>query len=361
MLETLHEYALGQLKASGELVTLRHRHAEQFLEFAQIAATKLTGAQQKRWLDQLEQEHDNVRAALQWILDHDEKERALDFCAALGEFWINHSHFSEGLRWMDAALAQSRHLDVPVRARVLYHAGTLAFQQSDLVRARALHDQSLALARELQDPYLTALALDGVAILIRKQGDLIQARALYEESLMMLRKLDRMQEIPWSLFRLGQVLLRQGDHVQAQQLGDESLAGLRKAEDHLGVACVLGLLGEVASLRGDYEQAAALLHESLTLARDMGAVLVVALGLVRLAGGDTAKEHPIPMARLFGAAEALLDTLDIRMTSTQRAEWDRNVSALCGHLDTAAYQTAWEEGRAMAFERAVAEALTLSR
>jgi hypothetical protein len=127
------------------------------------------------------------------------------------------------------------------------------------------------------------------------------------------------------------------------------------------MAHVLGLLGEVAALRGDYEQAATLLRESLTLGRDIGAFLRIALGLVRLAGGDTAKEHPKPVARLFGAAEALLESLEIGMTPAQRVEWDHNVSALCGHLDAAAHETAWEEGRAMAFERAVAEALTLSR
>lgn len=361
MLETLHEYAWEQLEVSGEHVMLRRRHAEHYLDFAKTVTPELFGAQQKYWFARLEEEHDNLRAALQWMLDQGEEERALDFCAALGEFWLSRGYFNEGLRWMDTVLAQTRDLTLPVRARVLYSAGSLAFQQSDFARARICYDQSLALARELHDPYLTALGLEGVASIVRKQGDLVQARAMYEESLAMLRELGSVQTIPWSQFRLAQVLLRQGEHAQAQQLSEESLAGLRKADDQLGVACVLGLQGEIAALRGDATQAAALLRESLILARENGGFLVVALGLVRLAGGDTAKHHPIPMARLFGAAETLLDTLDIRITAAERSEWERNVSALCGNLDAEAYQAAWQEGRGMAFEQAIAEALGVAR
>jgi hypothetical protein len=143
-------------------------------------------------------------------------------------------------------------------------------------------------------------------------------------------------------------------------LGTECLESFRKTEDSVGIAHVLGLLGEVASLRGDGEQASALLRESLRLAHDIGVMLVVALGIVRLAGGDTAREHPKPTARLFGAMERMLDSLEIQMTPTQRGEWDRNVSALCGHLDSTAYETAWEEGRLIALEQAIAEALLMS-
>jgi len=93
----------------------------------------------------------------------------------------------------------------------------------------------------------------------------------------------------------------------------------------------------------------------------MGAVLVIALGLVRLAGGDTAQEHPELVARLFGAAETLLGNLGIRMTPAEQAEWDRNVSALCGHLDPATYAVGWGEGRAMPLEQVIAEALDQAR
>jgi tetratricopeptide (TPR) repeat protein len=262
---------------------------------------------------------------------------------------------------MDAVLAQSHRLRLPVRAQVLHLAGKLAFQQSDLARARALDEESLSLARELGDPSTTANALSGMGIIARKRGDLAEAQALYEESLTLFRELGDSASIASSHFALGMVALRRGDADQAWSLGQESLAYNRETGNPLGMAHPLGLLGEVAALRGDYEQAAALLRESLTLARDVGGILQIALGLVRLAGGDTAQEYPVPMARLFAAAESLLDSLDVRMTSAQRAEWDRNVAALCGHLDAAAYETAWEEGRALPLEQAIAEALTVGR
>jgi len=357
MLETIREYALERLNERGEAQVLRRQHASHYLALAQTAAPELTRTHQQMWLNQLEQEHDNLRAAIQWTLEQREAELALQFCAALEEFWRYHSHFSEGLRWMDAALAQTPALCLPVRAHVLYAAGQLASEQSDLIRATALYEASLALARQLRDPATTAKALQGVGMMVRKQGDLVRARALYEESLALYRELANAKDIAWPLFRLGMVALRRGDHAQAQALGDESLVGFRKAEDSLGIAHVLGLLGEVASLRGDYEQAAGLLRESLTLARDMGAVLVIALGLVRLAGGDTAQAHPELVARLFGAAETLLGNLGIRMTPAEQAEWDRNVSALCGHLDPATYAVGWAAGRAMPLEQVIAEVL----
>jgi predicted ATPase len=129
--ELILQYANEKLEQAGEAEEVRNQHAVYFLALAETTAPQLIGSQQARWLNRLEPEHANLRAALQWSLDQGAAELALQFCAALWKFWQVHSHYSEGRRWMEAALSQSRLLRLPVRAQVLCRAGWLAESQGD--------------------------------------------------------------------------------------------------------------------------------------------------------------------------------------------------------------------------------------
>jgi predicted ATPase/class 3 adenylate cyclase len=397
MLEIIRAYALEQLNLSGETRELKRRHMAYYLALAETAAPEITGPHQHVWLDRLEQNHDNVQAALQWALDQRELETALQFCRSLWKFWQCHNHYCVGRCWMDAVLAKSRGLRLPVRVQVLCGAGWLAFSQNDNARATALFDESLALARELHDPSSIAMALHGVGEIAQLQGDYSQARALYDESLVLFRELGDIVEIAWSLDHLAALAGEQGDYVRALELGEESLASFRQightwgiavtlrhlaqvayAQGDLtqatarfeevrsllqglgdigGLAWTLSSLGEIAALQKDDAGAVSLFRESLTLAKDLKDSEGIAFCLGRLAEVAMAQKRLEQAARLFGAAEGLLDSRAIRLDPAAQSQWERSVATLRAQLDAPTVATAWAAGRALSLEQAIAVAL----
>jgi predicted ATPase/class 3 adenylate cyclase len=397
MLETIHEFALEQLERNGEADMLRQRHTTYFLALAEAAAPELTGPHQRLWLSQLEQEHDNLRAALQWSCDQQLLETALQFCEALWRFWQFHSHLSAGRGWMEQVLAQSRSLELPVRAQVLCGAGWLAHNQGDHVQAQVLFEESLALARQLRDLASIGMALHGVGQIAADQGDYKQAYVLGDESLRVFRELGDIEEIAWSFTHLSAFARAQGDYDQAKVFGEAGLTHFQKVGHSWGIAIALLNLGytaqaqgdtaeaatrlreglvllqelgdtassavaladlaDIAVVQGDYAQAADLLRASLTLERDVGNSLTIAWCLTDLASVATAQGHMEQAARLFAAVATLRDTGDMQMDLPQQAEWDRNVATMRAQLGEAAFAAAWAAGRALSLNQAIVEAL----
>ena len=156
MLETIREYALERLDASGEADSLRQAHARFFLDLAEAAEPQLTGPDQVLWLDRLGTEHDNLRAALGWLERSSEREPWLRLSGALWRFWWVRGHMTEGRGWLARALAETDGLPPAVRAKSLSGAGILAESQGDYVQAKALHEESLALARQSGDRFAIA-------------------------------------------------------------------------------------------------------------------------------------------------------------------------------------------------------------
>jgi predicted ATPase/DNA-binding CsgD family transcriptional regulator len=153
MLETIREFGLEKLNHTHELESARRAHATYYLTFAEDAERELTGADQKSWLQRLEREQDNMRAALQWAIEHSEVEFAQRMAGALQPFWFRRGRWSEGRRWLEHSLVieSNATLNQSVRANALYGAGMLARFQGDLVRARMLCEQSLEIYRSLAD------------------------------------------------------------------------------------------------------------------------------------------------------------------------------------------------------------------
>ena len=392
MLQTIREYALECLAEHDELDRLRRRHAAWYLALAQAAAPELTGPQQQHWLENLEREHGNLCAAIQWAIEQRESEMALAFCAALWKFWQFHSHFSLGERWMDAALAMSDTLTSQLRAEVLCGAGWLAFSAGGNAKAQSLFAESLALARALGDPRATAMALHGAGQTAQIQGNYDQARELYEESLALFRELADHQEIAWSLHHLGKLACEQGDNDGARALLEECLALFRAIGHAWGIALVLrhrgyiaylqgdaalamncyqealaldqklgdtansvwtlGCLAEMAAAQADYAQTAALFAEGLKLARNVGdsaGISWCVAGFMRLAAVLRSEEQ---CALFLGAVEALLDQLDVRLSLDEQADWERQVASTRARLPAETFTRAWATGRSMTVEQA---------
>ena len=190
MLETIRHYAREKLEESGEAGETRGRHAAFFLALAEEAEPELSGNQQGLWVERLEGEHDNVRAALSWVLEREEGELGLRFGGALWRFWTARGYISEGLGWLESVLARSGSRVTPPRVKVLEGIGWQFQALGDYERARATYEEMLGLSRELGDKGNVATALNSLGTVAAQQGDNERARTLLRENLEVIEELE---------------------------------------------------------------------------------------------------------------------------------------------------------------------------
>jgi predicted ATPase/DNA-binding SARP family transcriptional activator/DNA-binding CsgD family transcriptional regulator len=357
MLESVRQYAREQLEESGEAEAIRRRHASFYLALAKEAESGLTGAQQQAWADQLEAEHDNLRAALSWSLEN-EPQTALQLAETLARFWEIRSHFLEGSRWLEAVLQETRHTDTATRAEALTEAGTFAFHRGDYRQATVLHGEALTLYKELGDERGVAFALMCLGVQALEQGDYERAKPLFEEALASSQQLGDERTSAYTLHNLGEVARFRGEYGQAKTRGMEALAMFREMDDKWCVARTLSWLGMVTVYKSDDREAAAgFLREGLALNREIGGWEWVAYSLEGFASLVGAKAEGERAAMLWGAAEALREEIGSPIQPTDRADYDRSVAAARTHLEGAAWEAAWKQGKEMSLEEAIEYAL----
>src|SRR6185437_8999606 len=308
MLETVREYAREKLAITGGANAVRERHRNFFLALALNAEPNLAGPEQAIWLQLLEDEHDNLRSALEYCLAATSgPDAGLRLCGALHWFWIMRGYRAEGLDWCVRALGiEGIDKRTPERAMALEAAGILAFHLGDFPAARAYHEDSLAIARELSDRKGIARAAVSLANLQLRQGHPAAARAMCEEALAISRKL----QDPWltqqSLNGLGNAALDMGEYPMAQSLYEESLVIARERADRVRIAILLNNLGYVAFLQGQSSAARTLHEESLAIRRELKDPGGIAYSLSGL--GEVALQHgDYPAAGAF-----FRDALSIR-------------------------------------------------
>ncbi len=270
LLETIREYGSGLLQASGEEETLRQTHARCYLKLAEEAAVHLKGEQQMAWLEQLEREVQNLRAALDWLIAHSEAEHALRLCSALWRFWHLYGYWSEGRRWLQAALALPASASTcAARAKALYAAGDMAYYQDDTDLARTLLEECAQLCRAVGDNRTLGLALGTLGVLMHEPATHEAAHALLEESERLCRAPEHTWELAYVLRRRAQHCMQDGYLKQAIDYLHEGLALAKKLGDGSLAAFTLGTLGAVAAHQGDTTQAIAYNRESLSYAREI--------------------------------------------------------------------------------------------
>jgi predicted ATPase/DNA-binding winged helix-turn-helix (wHTH) protein len=271
MLETIREYGLECLAASGETQAVQRAHARYYLALAEAAEPQLTGPDQAVWLEQLEAEHANLRAALRWAEESEAVEEGLRLAGALCQFWLARSYLREGQECLARLVPLARtSMPMAVRVKVLTGAGHLAHNQGDYVAARILFEESLALWREIGDKWGIATALNDLGWVAWRQGNYAEARTLSAESLALWQELGERQGMATALTNLGWLAQHQSDYAEARALFEESLTLRRALEDTRGVAFSLALLGWAWSKQGAYSHAAGLLEEAVTLFQDVG-------------------------------------------------------------------------------------------
>jgi non-specific serine/threonine protein kinase len=355
MLETIREYALERLEASGEAEAARRRHAAFFLALAQRAAPQWRGSERLVWLTRMKAEHDNLRAALAWWAGCGDAESGLRL--ALEQFWIAQGHIGEGRRWLDELLAFERTSPPVLQAQALDYTGLFARWQGDYARARACHEASLALWEEVADQRAVASARESLGMDLWAAGDTDRAVAPFEGNLARCRDAGDTHGMVRSLRDLGLVALAQADHVRAQGQFEASVSLARRSGDQFYVARGLADLGQVAYEQEAYGAAAEFFTEGLVLLQRLGARHQVAdcvSGLAAIAG---AGGQPERAARLLAAAAALRLATGLVRYAPERAAQERAVNAMRTQLGGPAFEAAQDEGRAMTLEEAIAYAL----
>jgi len=289
MFETIREYARERLTERGEDAVLGAQHAAYYLALAEQAGPELMDSQEAIWLERLEQEHDNLRAALDWALEQKAGETAIQMSGALWRYWWMRGHLSEGRRWLEAALTLSdmsagaaNQQSRAALAQALHGAGALAQMQGDYTYADAHYTASLALRRELGDKHGIAALLTGQGNVALRRGDYTTARARLEESLALRRELGDTKAVAYSLRSLGSLARLQGDYPQANVLYRECLTLSQNLGHHDSIAGALAGLGNVALEQGEYLQAKQYYEECLAIFRDLEAKSNVAIALSNL-------------------------------------------------------------------------------
>jgi non-specific serine/threonine protein kinase len=396
LLEPIRQYAAEKLVASGGSEAVQSQHAKFFLALAEEAEPELKGPHQVEWLNRLETEHDNFRAALSWALDR-EVDLGPRMAGALCLFWYTRGYLSEGRTYLEA-VASIDTLPATVRARILDGLGWIAEPQGDYERARVAYEESLELYRRSNDKRGIAIALGDLGSLVLDRGDYEQAQMLLEESLTLLRELGRGEDIVGVLDSLGVLASAKGDPERSISYFSEALILSRGTGNVRRTAVSLGNLGITMLIHGDPEQATVLLDESLALFREIGdnsniAISLMDSALAALARGDHGRvrvlsEEALELlqraedrqhiadclgimagaagargrarraARLWGAAEALREEMGVLLQPENREVLDPYITAARLSLGEVAWQAASAEGRAMTPERAIEYALS---
>jgi predicted ATPase/serine/threonine protein kinase len=399
MLETIREYALEKLAASGEDARTRRAHAAYCLVLAEEGAADCTDAERTEWLDRFEIEHDNFRTALDWLIEGENADWGLRLCSALFRFWETREYLAEGRDRLGKVLRLAGTAEpTKARSRALFAAGVLAGEQADYASAdtliqesleiaqelddkhgiavslnalavhardrgdvtasRPLFEQSLALWRESGDRLAVARALSNLANVVKLEGDFLRARSLYEDSLSIFQELGDRTGIAWSLNYQGDVARDQGDPLAARSLYEESLATFRKLGDRWGIAGSLADLGNLARDQKNFDGAHSLYHESMKMFQELDHKRGIARLLECFACLAAVQSLPERSLRLAGAAAALRQTLGAPLTPSDQVKLERILEPARQALANTEDSTAWLEGWVLPVGKAVDEALT---
>ena len=352
MLKTVREYALERL-AGPEDGDLRGRHADFFRGLAEDAHERRFDAEAE-WSERLELDHDDLRAALDWLAVNDQ-ERALALAGALGWFWLSHGHLGEGRGRLAGALAGSAATG-RARARALTASGSLTARQGDVEEGRAQLHEAIELWRELGDREELASTLDALGwLLVYDAGDDAGSLEAFEQSLELRRELaDRPGETR-ALVGVCQVLVALGEVERAESLSRELLG--MAGSDPRTVHFAHHFLADCALIGGDVEAAGKRYRESLQAALPLGDVIETSFEVQGVAMAAAGAGDPNRALRLAGSVEALWESLG---TSISVAFWDALLERYLGNAREqlgADADAVWAEGRATAFDDAVQLAL----
>jgi tetratricopeptide (TPR) repeat protein len=395
MLEPVRQYAAELLGEGGEAETVRRRHADYYLSLAEHEEPELGRIGQAAQLNMLQAEHDNLRAAFQWLEDDGDETARLRMAACLGWFWLFGGHWSEGRARLHRALGGD---GGDVRARALYYAAELAYAQGNLADARSLYEGSISTLRAVGDRRGLAQALHRLGEVLWSYGDAEGIRAVNEEAAPLFREARDTGGLAGALRGQGKAAILTGDHAHARSLLEESVALSQAAGDAWGTAMALHELSRVAllgsdpaqartaaegslsrfemvgdkkgvivslhnlglaaAMAGEHEQARTLHERALLLCEEVGDTRFLPRSLAGLANVSRVQGSAERAARLLGAVDALMEAIFPPVRPSERTGSESAVAAVRATLSEERFAAAWAEGRAMSREEAVEYSLS---
>ncbi|MEA2219997.1 MAG: hypothetical protein QOJ35_2623 [Solirubrobacteraceae bacterium] len=395
MLQTIREYAVERLRADGDLAPSRERHASYFASLAEGAEPHLVSGDQALWIERLDDELGNLRAALEWSQESGELEVGLRVVGALPRYWSVRG-LADPPRWLTPALERDADVAAPVRAKALYAQGYAALDHGDFAaaeesfeasltmyreldeprgtaaclaqlgflvmsrgdheRAVELSEESAKLARRVNDPQIESVALSTLAGDATRSGDYERARDMYEQSLVLRRELRDRRNIANALLNLGRTELLRGEHERARELLEQGLAVGREVGDTWSISVGLGSLGRLALREGRRPQAIELLGEALQMAVERGGMRLAAECLAAL-GEAASHDAPARSARLLGTAEALRRASGVSLSPVELAASRESLDGVRQALGEDEFRTQFEAGIDLPIEDAVTYAL----
>ena len=400
LLETIRQYAQEKLGQTGEANQAHEHHLSYFCALAVQAHPQLRSAQQLAWLDRLDIELDNVRAALNWAENGGSVGAGLHLAAGLRHFWTYRRHLKQGREHAERLLDRPEAAkDMQAHAKGLLLAGLLAYHLRDhtaaherLVASEALWEQlgpagiqglaqarnflidndldagsnlgslrqrieeNVKACREVGDAWDIAQASFSFAWVARREGDRSAAHRGFESAVGLFRAAGdhmRAYSVAW---RLASMLIEEGAYAQARALLEEILTYFRHVRFRLEIDTALWMLGVIAVREEDYARAKALYSECLAIGREIGSTTKVPECLIGFAGIATAENGAVRAARLLAAAEAQVESRGGLLAAFDQAERLRLAKLLRTRLDEGVFAKAWAEGCAMTLEQAMAEA-----
>ncbi len=398
MLETIREYARERLAERADAADVERRHAHFFGDLAEQAEAGLRGPLQTRWLERLDADRENLRAALLWAEEGGEVDVGLAAAASLWRYWQVRGEYREGRAHLDRLLASAEQVDRKIVAAGLLSAGRLAFTHGDHDAAQRLIEESLASLRELGDRSATAFALLVLALIAQGRGDRADARSLldeatalagqaadwwtqslvlgglgdvlyaqgewaaarraFEEAIRAAREAGDTRNVARASTQLATVVLEQGDHARATRLLEEALALQRALGDRFGVPRSLQTLGLAAQAAGDDESAATHFRQVLTMHLEVDDRLGVASSLDCLAALSVRHAQLERAARLYAAATVLRQMGGHTPMHYIQPGRDETIEAVAGALGAEAFADAWSDGRSLTIDEAAEYART---
>lgn len=401
MLEMLREYAHERLVESEELADAQRRHAAYVFEFAQGAQRELSGGAQAQWLARFELEHENIRAALQWLARSAETTVVgFQLIAVVWRFWWLRGYLNEGLAWVrrfldlrtsavgsvpdllyakvlraqvvllsalgsfDEALAPCEHAIELQRAigddaglgASLTSLGIILQFRGEFDRAEEVHNESFAIRRRIGEELGVANSLSNLASIAFSKNDMPRTAELGSESVAIYRRLGHESGLAHALMKIGLVAAAEHNYAGAEELFNECLRVQRAAGDTTSVPYSLVNLGAVAHKRGNYQLAIDRYREALDLLESMPNKATLAKTLEDIAAAIAAAGDASRGARLLGAADTLRRAISLAVFPSERSDYDEAVANVRATLGDDAFEVQWRIGASSSLERAVEEA-----
>ncbi len=400
LLETIREFAYEQLGAAGEVNSAIGWHADHFASIAREAVSQLVGSDQVAWLDMLEREHDNLRAALEWSIQSGNVSTGLTLCSGCWRFWERRGHVGAGRTFIERVFDQIESPEPSLDyAAALFGLGRLRYVQGDFDASRTAYQQLVVVSQKLESDHWLAGAYTQLSHLATRESDFEEARIMIEEGLALRRRsgdvwgtavsllvlgrnahylgdderANRLAEEAISIFRgigdrtgmsdgfteLGEFALQRGKIALARGHIEEAISLRQVVGDDMAVADSLALLGYVAIGQRNFSGARSLFVRSLTRLVNLGASWRIDPALEGLAEVAVATGDPVRAVRLLAAAERMRNELRAFLTPDARRRHERTLDAARSSLDDGCFAEAWNAGAALSIDQTRVEALAV--